>query len=152
MDGTVAISKVRSLQDLTSRAASGPRFRALLLGIFATASLLLAAVGIYGTLAFSVNQRSSEIGLRLALGACAGSIMRMVIREGLLRVCAGLAAGLAGAAIVTRSMRALLFNVSPMDPLMFAAVTGALLLTALFACCAPTRRAMRVDPVDTLRG
>lgn len=152
MDGTIAISKVRSLQELTARAASGPRFRALVLGIFATASLLLAAVGIYGTLAFSVNQRSSEIGLRLALGARAASIMRMVIREGLLPVCAGLAAGLAGAAIVTRSMRALLFNVSPMDPLTFAAVTGALLVTALAACYVPTRRAMRVDPVDTLRG
>ena len=76
----------------------------------------------------------------------------MVIREGLLPVCAGLAAGLAGAAIVTRSMRALLFNVSPADPLTFAVVIGALLLTAAIACYLPTRRAMRVDPVDTLRG
>jgi predicted permease len=152
IDRTIAISKVRSLEELTSRAASGPRFRASLLGIFAMTSLLLAAVGIYGTLAFSVSQRSSEIGLRLALGARAASITRMVVREGLLPVCGGLAAGLAGAAIVTQSMRALLFNVSPMDPMTFAAVAIALLLTALAACYVPTRRAVHVDPVNTLRG
>lgn len=152
MDRSIAISKVRPLEELTSRAASGPRFRALLLGLFAMTSLLLAAVGIYGTLAFSVSQRSSEIGLRLALGARAASIMQMVIREGLLPVCAGLVAGLAGAAIVTRSMRALLFNVSPLDPVTFATVATALLLTALAACYVPTRRAMHVDPVNTLRG
>jgi putative ABC transport system permease protein len=152
MDRTIAISRVRSLQDLASRAVSGPRFRALLLGIFALTSLLLAAVGIYGTLAFSVSQRSPEIGLRLALGARGATIMQMVVREGLLPVCAGLFAGLAAAALVTRSMRALLFNVSPVDPLTFAAVATGLVLTALAACYVPTRRAIHVDPVSTLRG
>jgi predicted permease len=152
MDRTIAISRTRSLQDLAAGAVSAPRFRALLLGIFAMTSLLLAAVGIYGTLAFSVSQRSSEIGLRLALGARAASIMRMIVREGLLPVCLGLAAGVAGAAIVTRSMRALLFNVSPMDPATFVVVVAALLLTAVAACYVPARRAIHVDPVNTLRG
>ena len=152
LDKTIAISRVTSLQDLASRAVSGPRFRTLLLGAFAATSLLLAAIGIYGTLAFSVNQRRTEIGLRMALGARAASIVQMVVREGLLPVCAGLVVGLGGAGLLTRSMRALLFNVSPADPLTFAVVSAALLLTAAAACYVPTRRAIRVDPVSTLRG
>jgi predicted permease len=152
MDRNIAIARVRTLQDLAARAVSGPRFRALLLGTFAMISLALAAIGIYGTLAFTVSQRRSEIGLRLALGARTAAIVRMVIREGLAPVAGGLVAGLAGAVVLTRLMRALLFNVSPADPLTFAVVIGALLLTAAIACYLPTRRAIAVDPVNTLRG
>ena len=151
MDRDIAISRVRTLQDLASRAVAGPRFRATLLGIFALMSLALAAIGIYGTLAFTVSQRRSEIGLRMALGARAASITRMVIGEGLGPVGGGLVAGFAAAAILTRLMRALLFNVSPVDPLTFTVVGGALVLTAAAACYLPTRRAVRVDPVNTLR-
>jgi putative ABC transport system permease protein len=152
MDRDIAISRVRTLQDLASRAVAGPRFRALLLGIFALISLALAAIGIYGTLAFTVSQRRSEIGLRMALGAHAASIIRMVMREGLGPVCGGLVAGFAGAAVLTRLMRALLFNVSPVDPVTFTVVAAALVLTATAACYLPTRRAVRVDPVSSLRG
>ena len=151
MDQTIAVARVRTLRDVAARAVSAPRFRALLLGIFAGISLVLAAIGIYGTLAFSVTERRSEIGLRMALGARTESIVSMVMREGLGPVLAGLAAGLAGAAVVTRLMQALLFNVSPVDPLTFTAVAAALVVTAAAACYLPTRRAIRVDPVNTLR-
>lgn len=151
MDRNIAVARVRTLEDLAAHAVSGPRFRALLLGIFAAISLVLAAIGIYGTLAFTVTQRRSEIGLRMALGARTESIIRLVMRDGLGPVCGGLVAGLAGAAVLTRLMRALLFNVSPVDPVTFTAVAAALVLTAAAACYVPTRRAIRVDPVNTLR-
>jgi predicted permease len=151
MDRNIAISRVRPLEELAARAVAGPKFRALLLAGFALTSLVLAAIGIYGTLAFSVSRRRSEIGLRLALGAGGASIIRMVMREGFRPVCAGFVAGLIAAFALTRVMRALLFNVSPVDPLTFGAVAATLALATAAACYLPTRRAIRVDPVSTLR-
>jgi len=151
MDRNIAISRVRPLEELAARAVAAPKFRALLLAGFALTSLVLAAIGIYGTLAFSVSRRRSEIGLRLALGAGGASIISMVMREGFRPVCAGFVAGLMAASALTRLMRALLFNVSPVDPLTFGAVAAALAVAAAAACYLPTRRAIRVDPVSTLR-
>jgi ABC-type antimicrobial peptide transport system permease subunit len=122
-----------------------------LLGVFAVVSLVLAAVGIYGTLAFSVNQRRAEIGLRMALGAHGSSVMRMVVREGLAPVAVGVVAGLTGAALLTRVLSALLYGVSSLDPLTFLAEALVLGLVALVACYVPARRAVAVDPVTALR-
>jgi len=112
---------------------------------------MLAAVGVYGMVAFSVNQRRAELGLRLALGAKPRDLLRLVLRQGITPVAMGLACGLAGAIAVTRVMRTLLFGVSALDPLTFLAVASMLLAVAAIACYVPARRAMTVDPVNTLR-
>ena len=128
-----------------------PRFRSLLLSVFAIVSLALAAVGLYGVVAFSVNQRRAELGLRMALGADPSEVLRLVLREGMMPVAAGIVVGLAGAAILARVMASLLFGVDPLDPLTFAAVALTLSVVALAACYLPARRAMTVDPAATLR-
>ena len=137
--------------DIKLRSLEGARFRMLLLGLFATIALLLAAVGLYGVMAFCVNQRVGEIGLRMALGADRQSVMRLVVAQGMLPVAIGIAAGLAGAAALTQVMSGLLYNVSPFDPLTFLAVSSVLTLVALAAIYIPARRAMGVDPLVALR-
>jgi putative ABC transport system permease protein len=112
---------------------------------------MLAAIGVYGMVAFSVNQRQTELGLRLALGAKPRDLLRLVLRQGIAPVAAGLACGLAGAIAVTRVMRTLLFGVSALDPVTFGAVASVLLAVAVIACYVPARRAMVVDAVNTLR-
>jgi putative ABC transport system permease protein len=123
----------------------------LLLSVFAIVSLALAAVGLYGVVAFSVSQRRGELGLRMALGADPYQVLRLVLREGMTPVAIGIALGLAGAAALARVMRSLLFGVDPLDPLTFAAVALTLSIVALAACYLPARRAMTVDPAATLR-
>ncbi len=151
IDRAVAISRVRTMEEVVAASVAQPRFRMMLLGTFAIVSLLLAAVGVYGMVAFSVNQRRSELGLRLALGAKPGDLLRLVLRQGITPVAIGLACGLAGAVAVTRVMRTLLFGVSALDPVTFLAVALMLLAVAVVACYLPARRAMTVDAVDTLR-
>ena len=128
-----------------------PRFRTLLLSIFAIVSLALAAVGLYGVVAFSVNQRRAELGLRMALGADPADVLRLVLREGMMPVAAGILVGLGGAAMLARVMKTLLFGVDALDPVTFGAVATALAGVALAACYVPARRAMTVDPANTLR-
>jgi predicted permease len=151
LDPGLAMSQIRPFAERVRRSVAAPRFRMTLLGVFAVVSLVLAAVGIYGTLAFSVNQRRAEIGLRMALGAHGSSVMRMVVREGLAPVAVGVVAGLTGAALLTRVLSALLYGVSSLDPLTFLAVALVLGLVALVACYVPARRAVAVDPVTALR-
>jgi putative ABC transport system permease protein len=147
----VAISRARTMEDLVSRNVAEPRFRTLLLSVFALVSLVLAAVGLYGVVGFSVSQRRSELGLRMALGADPHDVLRLVMREGMTPVAAGIFAGLAGAALVARVMTTLLFGVDAFDPVTFAGVAGALTAVALAACYIPARRATRLDPATTLR-
>lgn len=147
----VAFSRARTLAELVSANVAEPRFRTLLLSIFALVSLGLAAVGLYGVVAFSVNQRRGEIGLRMALGAKPATVLRLMLREGMMPVGAGIVAGLAGAAILARVMKSLLFGVDALDPLTFAGVALTLGLVALAACYLPARRALAVDPAATLR-
>jgi ABC-type antimicrobial peptide transport system permease subunit len=125
---------------------------AAMLGIFAALALLLAAVGIYGVMSFSVAQRSREIGIRMALGAEPGEVVGLVLRQGMTIVAIGIAVGLFAAFAVSRLAAKLLFGVSPNDPLTFAVTVLVLALVALVATLIPARRAITVDPVLVLKG
>jgi ABC-type antimicrobial peptide transport system permease subunit len=129
---------------------SAPRFRAGLTGAFAALALTLAAVGIFGVLAFSVSQRTREFGIRMALGAQSTAVLRMVLREALAIAAAGIATGLIAAAALTRSLASLLFGVAPLDLLTFAGAAALLATVALAACAIPAWRAARVDPAVAL--
>ncbi len=137
--------------DLLRASVAEPRLRALLFNGFAVAALLLSALGIYGVVSQAVEQRTREIGVRVALGATRGSIMSLVMRGGLRMVVLGVAGGLAASALVSRALRGLLFGVSALDPLTLASVTTLLLVTAVCAILIPARRAMQLDPIDALR-
>ena len=126
------------------------RFNTFLLAIFAGVALLLAAVGLYGVLAYLVTQRTREIGIRVALGAQARDVMRLVLRQGFGLSLAGVIAGIAVALAGTRVLAGLLYGISPTDPLTFAALAVLLLLVALIACVVPARRALHVDPMTSL--
>ncbi len=128
-----------------------PRFRTTLVALFAAAALLLAVIGIYGVLSYSVGRRTREVGIRMALGAGRPDILRLILLEGVALMGAGLAAGLVGAVVLTRYLSTMLFDVRPIDPLTYAAVAGVLLAAGVSACLVPAGRATRVDPIEALR-
>ena len=123
----------------------------LLLSIFAAVALLLAAVGIYGVMSYSVNQRTRELGVRMALGAGTGDLLRLVVRQGLILAVIGLILGLGAALALNRVMASLLFEVTSTDPATFAGLSLLLVVIATIACLVPALRAARVDPVTALR-
>ncbi len=143
--------QLETMSDVRYRSMAQPRFNAALLGIFAALALVLALVGVYGVLAYTVTQRTQEIGVRMALGAQPGDVVRMVVREGLARTAAGIALGALVAAGVTRWLREMLFGVTPTDPATFIGIAALLAATALAASWLPARRAARVDPMVALR-
>ncbi len=151
LDPALPVTGVQTLDEVVGASAATQRFNATLLGAFAGAALLLAAVGIGGVLAISVSRRRQEIGIRLALGADGGAVVRMVVRQGMALVLWGLAIGLPAAFASTRLLRSLLFDVTPYDPASFAAATAVLWAVALAACAAPALRASRVNPIAALR-
>jgi putative ABC transport system permease protein len=151
VDKDQAVTRVRTMQEVFLRSTAQPRFRAELVGTFAMLALLLAAVGIFGVLAFAVSQRTREFGIRMALGARGGDVLRLVLNSGLKLTLIGIAIGLGAAALLTRSLGSLLFAVTPLDPLTFAIATITLATVAIAACAAPALRAARVDPAVTLR-
>ena len=151
VDPTVPIFEVRTMESVVADQLAQPRFSSVLLGAFAGIALTLAAVGIYGLVAYSVSRRTREIGLRMALGAARSDVMRMVVRQGMALVLVGLAIGLALALALARVLKSLLYEVSAWDPLTFAAVAVVLLGISLVASWIPARRATRVDPLAALR-
>jgi putative ABC transport system permease protein len=151
VDGQIPVGDVHAMDELIAVSLAQQRFNMLLLGLFAALALILAAVGIYGAMAYSVNQRTHEIGIRTALGAQPRDVLRLVMRDGAKIALFGIASGIAGALALTRLMGSLLFEVKPTDPATFAGVAILLALVALAACYIPARRAMRVDPMVALR-
>jgi len=147
----VPVHSISSMDQIIARSVADRRFALELLGVFAAVALLLAAIGIYGVMSYSFSQRTHEVGIRVALGAQRLHILRMALAEGMRIVVIGLAAGLAGAAIMTRFFRSMLFDVGTTDPITFLSVSAILAGVALFACYIPARRATRVDPLVALR-
>jgi putative ABC transport system permease protein len=151
IDPELPMANPETMEQVVDESRAGDRFGTVLYGSFAAVALLLAALGIYGVMAFLVEQRTHEIGLRMALGAGRGHVLRLVVGEGMTLAVAGLALGLVGAWLVGRAMQSMLYGVSAIDYGAFSAVGAVLLATALAACWVPARRAVRVDPMAALR-
>jgi len=151
MDGTLPLAQVRTMEELLDESLVQQRFRTWLITSFAAIALLLSAIGLYALISYSVSQRTREIGVRVALGAQRGNVLRMVLREGLQLLGFGLLLGLLGAFLATRVIRSLLYSTSATDALSFIATSLTLFAVALLACYIPARRATKVDPVVALR-
>jgi putative ABC transport system permease protein len=145
------IYNIRTMEEIRSDSVAGERLNLALLAIFAGIALVLAVVGIYGVMSYSVTQRTHEIGIRMAIGAQPRDVFRMILGQGMVLVVIGIAFGLFGAFALTRLMRSMLFGVEPSDPLTFAAISVLLIAVALIACYLPSRRATKVDPMISLR-
>jgi putative ABC transport system permease protein len=150
-DRNLPVSEVITMDEAVSTATAEPRFQLLLLALFAGLALLLAAVGIYGVMSYTVARRTHEIGIRMSLGASRGRVLSLVVRQGMTLALAGSAAGIAGALVLSRWMTRLLYGVRATDPLTFLAVPVVLVGIALLATLIPARRATRIDPMIALR-
>jgi putative ABC transport system permease protein len=139
------------MDQVTASSFAVRRFNMVLLTLFASLALVLAVVGVYGVMSYAVTQRTQEIGIRMALGAQMSSVIKLIMKSGLLLAVVGVGIGLAGAFVVTRLMTSLLFAVGATDMATFAIVSGCLLLISLAACYIPARRATKVDPLVALR-
>jgi putative ABC transport system permease protein len=151
LDEALPAPRVKSMEAVIAHALGQPRFILLLLNVFAAVALLLAAVGIYGVMAYSVTRRTREIGIRIALGAGASRVAALVVGQGLLLTVFGVVIGLVVAFATTRLMGALLYGVTATDPVTFLLIPPILLGVALLACYLPARRATRIDPMTALR-
>lgn len=151
IDPSAPVFGAMTMDQIVAKYLEQRRFALELLGVFAGVALLLASIGIYGVMAYTFSQRTNEIGIRMAMGAQRGDILRIAVAEGALIVVFGLGAGLVGSLVVTRFLQTMLFNVKPTDPLTFAAISALLAAVALAACFVPARRATCVDPLVALR-
>jgi putative ABC transport system permease protein len=151
LDADLPITSLETMDALISSSVAQPRFRTLLLSLFAALALILTAIGIYGVIAYSVAQRTNEIGIRMALGAQRSAVLSLILRKGMMLAGIGIAIGLAGASAATRFLGSLLYDIKATDPLTFAGVSVFLLIVALMACYIPARRAASTDPMTALR-
>jgi len=151
LDPNLPLSKIQTLDEVVSQSVAPRRFNMFLITIFAAVALLLALVGVYGVLAYSVGRRTAEIGLRIALGATPRSVLTLIVGQGMRPILAGIAIGMAGAIGLSHFVSSLLFNVKPVDPLTYGAVALLVAVAALLSCYVPALRALRVDPVAALR-
>jgi ABC-type antimicrobial peptide transport system permease subunit len=151
MDPDLPVSDVLTMNQLLGKSTQDQSFQTMLLAAFAALSLVLAAVGLFGVMSYIAAQRTTVIGIRVALGAKREHVMRKMLLDGMWPAIFGLVAGLAGSLVVSRVMRDLLYEIKPLDPSVFAAVAAMLLLVAAFACIVPAWRASRLDPVQALR-
>jgi putative ABC transport system permease protein len=150
VDDTIPVPPLRAMDDAFADAVGQPRFRAWLLGLFAAAAILLAMTGLYGTMAFAAQQRTREIGLRIALGATPTQATARLLRSGLTLTALGTAIGLAGSVGVARALSSLLFGVSAADPATFIGVPAILVAIAWLACYLPARQARQLDPIRAI--
>jgi putative ABC transport system permease protein len=151
IDRDLPLDQVKTMDQLVDESLSGDKALTMLFATFAGVALILAAIGIYGVMSFAVEQRTHEIGLRMALGAGTKQVLRLIMREGLFLAVGGLGIGLVGTYFVGRTMKSVLFEVTAIDPIAVGAVATVLLLAAMFACYIPARRATTVDPMVALR-
>jgi ABC-type antimicrobial peptide transport system permease subunit len=151
VDADLPVFGVRTLDEVVARSLAQRRFTLVLLGSFALLALLLAGLGVYGIMAEAVSQRRREIGIRVAIGASPPVVAWMIVQQAMLITACGLVAGLAGALVLTRSLRSLLFEATPIDPVAYLGTIALLAAVALSAAYAPSRRAARTDPVAALR-
>src|SRR5207244_7554222 len=151
LDAELPLANVLTMREILSESIGSRRFQTLLAGIFAGAALLLACLGIYGVISYSVDQRTSEIGIRIALGAQPPQVSMLVLRQGILPVLSGLVVGVAAALAAGQLISSFLFGTEPRDPAAISAVALTLLLVAAVACWVPVRRASRIDPMAALR-
>lgn len=151
VDKSVPVSSVKTMDHVVSESITQPRFNLFLLGLFGAVAMLLSAAGIYGVTAYTVTQRTHEVGIRLALGAQVSDVLKMILGQGMAVIGIGVVLGLVAAFALMRLLRSLLFGVGENDPLTFVAITLVLLLVALIACYIPARRATKVDPLVALR-
>jgi putative ABC transport system permease protein len=151
VDRSVPVADVKTMDHVVSESITQPRFNLFLLGLFSAVAMVLSAAGIYGVTAYTVTQRTHELGIRIALGAQVGDVLKMILGQGMAVIGVGLVAGLAAAFGLMRLLRSLLFGVGENDPLTFVAITAVLVLVALIACYIPARRATKVDPLVALR-
>ena len=151
VDRSVPVADVKPMDHIVSESITQPRFNLFLLGLFGSVAMILSAAGIYGVTAYTVTQRTRELGIRIALGAQMGDVLKMILGQGMAVIGVGLVVGLAAAFALMRLLRSLLFGVGENDPLTFVAITVVLVLVALIACYIPARRATKVDPLVALR-
>jgi putative ABC transport system permease protein len=151
IDPGLPVDATTPLADVLSASVSEPRFRALLVAAFAGIAIVLATVGIYGLISYSVTERTRELGIRMALGAQARQVVLPVLREGMTLALGGVAIGLAGSVAATRTLSGFLFGVGATDPLTYLSVSAFLLAVALLASYVPSRRVLRIDPLVALR-
>jgi putative ABC transport system permease protein len=151
LDPDLPVSKVMTMNEVIDEAIWQPRLYAMLFAVFAGGALLLALIGIYGVMAFLVQTRTHEIGVRMALGATARDVFKLIVGRGMKLTVIGVLIGIGGAVAVTRLMQSLLFNTSATDPIVFILISGLLGVAAFLACYIPARRAAKVDPLMALR-
>jgi predicted lysophospholipase L1 biosynthesis ABC-type transport system permease subunit len=151
LNPSLALADIRMMTEVADRSVATPRFSLLLVVLFAGVALALAAVGMYGVVAYSVGQRTHEFGLRMALGAKPRDVLRLVLKDGVVLALAGVALGMVGALLLGKWLRSLLFQIASDDPATFAAVAAIAIVVAMLACYVPARRATQVDPMAALR-